>query len=187
MKVAKADIILAARELFREKGYAGASMQDLADRVGLRKASLYMRFPNKEALVAEVLNITLDEMFLDCVMERADWDSDYEFIVRSMATTLNHRKRCVGLHLAYGVGDDTPAAKAAVRVFFQSYRDRLTEILSRAIPREIAVVLAADALVRIEGATLLLSLFDDLGAMNRAVDAVLADARAAANANVQTT
>ena len=54
-KVSRDKIIHAARELFREKGYAGASMQDLADEVGLRKASLYMRFPNKESLVPEVL------------------------------------------------------------------------------------------------------------------------------------
>lgn len=48
MKVARTEIVKAAQELFRQCGYAGASMQALATRVGLQKASLYMRFENKE-------------------------------------------------------------------------------------------------------------------------------------------
>jgi TetR/AcrR family transcriptional regulator, transcriptional repressor for nem operon len=52
-------IVSTARELFRSKGYAGASMNDLADAVGLKKSSLYVRFPNKEALVPAVLDLTL--------------------------------------------------------------------------------------------------------------------------------
>jgi AcrR family transcriptional regulator len=49
-------------QCFREGPY-GASMQDLAERVGLKKSSLYMRFPNKEALVPAVVDLTLHETF----------------------------------------------------------------------------------------------------------------------------
>ena len=48
-------------------------MQNLANRVGLQKASLYMRFPNKEALVPEVLNLTLSETFDHLDVEGAEW------------------------------------------------------------------------------------------------------------------
>jgi len=48
-------IIDEATRLFAERGYAGASMADLAERVGLRKASLFHHFPSKEQLYAAVL------------------------------------------------------------------------------------------------------------------------------------
>ncbi|WP_245581881.1 hypothetical protein [Phyllobacterium phragmitis] len=51
------------------------------------------------------------------------------------------------------------------------------------MPWKIAETIAADALVRLEGATLLLALFDDSHAMERVVDAVLMDANAAASAH----
>ncbi len=180
MKVAKEDIVAAARELFREKGYAGASMQDLANIVGLRKASLYMRFPNKEALVPEVLDLTLRETFSGSDQGCKAWEVAYESLIRAIAGNLSDRKRCVGLHLAYGVGDDTPVAKQAVRAFFQALRDGLREILARAMPRGIADSVAADALIRLEGATLLTAVFDDADTLDRVVRGVIADAAAAA-------
>jgi TetR/AcrR family transcriptional regulator, transcriptional repressor for nem operon len=181
MKVAKENIVVAARELFREKGYVGASMQDLATRVGLKKASLYMRFPNKEALVPEVLDLTFRETLNGPNGDARDWYVAYESLVRAIAANLSDRKRCVGLHLAYGVGDDTPIAKEAVRSFFQSLIDRLIEILERAMPFKVAALVAADALIRLEGATLLTAVFDDQEAMERAVRSVIADAKEAAH------
>jgi TetR/AcrR family transcriptional regulator len=48
-------IVDEATKLFAERGYAGASMADLAERVGLRKASLFHHFSSKELLYAAVL------------------------------------------------------------------------------------------------------------------------------------
>jgi len=181
MKVAKEDIVRAARELFREKGYAGASMQDLATRVGLKKASLYMRFPNKEALVPEVLDLAFRETMQGADVDARDWDVAYESLIKAIATNLSDQKRCVGLHLAYGVGDDTPVAKEAVRTFFQSLRGGLSEILERTMAPGIAAAVAADALIRLEGATLLTAVFDDKEVMERVVRTVIADAMEAAH------
>jgi TetR/AcrR family transcriptional regulator, transcriptional repressor for nem operon len=181
MKVAREGIVSAARELFRRKGYVGASMQDLAEEVGLKKASLYMRFPNKEALVPEVLDFTLRETLDLPDIGDQPWEIAYERLIRAIARDLSTRKRCVGMHLAYGVGDDTPIAKEAVRVFFQSLRNSLAAILARAMPQQMAETLAGDALVRLEGATLLIAVFDETDTMDRAVAAVLAEAKRAAN------
>jgi AcrR family transcriptional regulator len=45
----------AAVELFAERGYGGASMGELAERVGIAKASLYNYYPSKEALLVDLL------------------------------------------------------------------------------------------------------------------------------------
>lgn len=50
-----ARILDAAEELFAERGYRGASLRDVALRVGLRIPSLYNHFPSKDALYAAVL------------------------------------------------------------------------------------------------------------------------------------
>lgn len=183
MKVARHAIVHAARELFREKGYAGASMQDLADRVGLRKASLYMRFSNKEALVPEVLDLTFDDTLSSTGSTEGKWDDQYEAQVGKIAASLVDRKRCVGLHLAYGVGDDTPIAKEAVRKFFVSLLACLSDSLALAMPMGTAKTVAADALIRLEGATMMSVVFDDNEAMDRVVRSVMEDARAAARAS----
>ena len=61
----KDDIIQAAAQIFREKGYHGASMQDIADAVGLQKASLYHHVSSKQEILSEILNQALDRLISD--------------------------------------------------------------------------------------------------------------------------
>ena len=175
MKVSQQEIVEAARELFRAQGYAGASMQDLADRVGLKKASLYSRFPDKETLVGEVLRLTLDETFA-AVDDAGGWRAAYEASLRSMSEALMDRGRCVAFHLAYGASADTPRALEAVRAFFTTCRQRLAGTLSAVVEPAEADRIAADALSGIEGATLWLAINGDRTAMQRTLDRLLAEA-----------
>jgi len=57
-------ILQVARELIQTRSYLGFSFQDVADQVGIRKASLYHHFPTKEALGVEVLR-TATQAFKD--------------------------------------------------------------------------------------------------------------------------
>lgn len=54
-KLRKEEIVAEATKLFAERGYEGASMGDLAERVGLRKASLFHHFASKDVLYTTVL------------------------------------------------------------------------------------------------------------------------------------
>jgi AcrR family transcriptional regulator len=49
-------VLDAAARLFREKGYAGTTMRDVAGRCGIRAASLYYHFGSKDEIVAEVFD-----------------------------------------------------------------------------------------------------------------------------------
>jgi AcrR family transcriptional regulator len=56
----KEDILEAAAQIIREKGYHAASMQDIAQAVDLRKASLYHHFDRKQKILVELLDKALD-------------------------------------------------------------------------------------------------------------------------------
>ena len=61
-RLRKEEILVEATRLFAERGYEGASMGDLAERVGLRKASLFHHFPSKDVLYATVLTQLMDSV-----------------------------------------------------------------------------------------------------------------------------
>lgn len=58
------DILEAAAQVFREKGFHGASMNDIADAVNLQKASLYHHVSSKQEILLEILVRAL-QMLLD--------------------------------------------------------------------------------------------------------------------------
>jgi AcrR family transcriptional regulator len=56
---AREEILDAAAELFAERGYAATSTRLIAERVGVRQASLYYHFDSKERILAELLEATV--------------------------------------------------------------------------------------------------------------------------------
>lgn len=61
----RTDIVQAAAQVFRTKGYHGASMQDIADAVGLQKASLYHHVSGKQEILGAILDEALDLLIAD--------------------------------------------------------------------------------------------------------------------------
>jgi AcrR family transcriptional regulator len=69
------EICRIAARVFYEKGYDGASMQDIASAVGLTKAGLYHHIVSKDHLLYEIMNYGMDilqETVLDKVKNIAD-------------------------------------------------------------------------------------------------------------------
>jgi len=56
-------LLRAARELFAERGYAGAGRELVAERAGVTRGALYHHFPNKEALFRAVVESVEEESF----------------------------------------------------------------------------------------------------------------------------
>ena len=53
------DILEAAAQVFRQKGFHGASMKDIADAVNLQKASLYHHVSSKQEILLSILDRAL--------------------------------------------------------------------------------------------------------------------------------
>lgn len=176
-KTSKPEIIAAARDLMREKGYAAASMKDVAAKVGLLKGSLYSHFSSKEDLVPEVLDLTYAETF-GAMETTGDWLTDYRNALERLVDVLICNGRCIGMHLAYGMDDSAPALKQAVGTFFLDIRECLMELLRPGLDEDLAATLALDTILHLEGATLWLALFGNAQPMKAAEAALLARARA---------
>ena len=54
------DILEAAAQVFRQKGFHGASMQDIAEAVNLQKASLYHHVSSKQEILLALLDRALE-------------------------------------------------------------------------------------------------------------------------------
>jgi AcrR family transcriptional regulator len=54
------EILVAAAQVFRQKGFHGASMADIAEAVNLQKASLYHHVASKQELLVELLDRALE-------------------------------------------------------------------------------------------------------------------------------
>lgn len=55
-------IITIASHLMSQKGYKGASLQEIADLVGIHKSTLFHYFKNKEELLLAVLRIAIEDV-----------------------------------------------------------------------------------------------------------------------------
>ncbi|MFF4776514.1 TetR/AcrR family transcriptional regulator [Microtetraspora fusca] len=61
------EILLAALDVFAQRGYTGASIASIAERVGLSQQGVLHYFPSKDRLLAEVLRLR-DERNLDVLV-----------------------------------------------------------------------------------------------------------------------
>ncbi|MGQ0573085.1 MAG: TetR/AcrR family transcriptional regulator [Pseudonocardia sp.] len=58
----RAQLLLAARDVFAEQGYHAAAMDDIAERAGVSKPVLYQHFPGKLDLYQALLTTYADEL-----------------------------------------------------------------------------------------------------------------------------
>ena len=70
----KQEILDAALELFSVQGYEATSISQLAEAVGIRKASLYSHFENKQAILDALIQTTIGEYEKHSIFANADWD-----------------------------------------------------------------------------------------------------------------
>jgi len=60
-KVLDDDVLAGLTRVFRARGYEGASLKEIAEETGLKKASLYHRFPDGKKQMAEAVIDHIDE------------------------------------------------------------------------------------------------------------------------------
>lgn len=72
----KQDILEAALELFSVQGFEATSISQIADAVGIRKASLYSHFDSKQAILDTLVKEVLKQYAEHSIFARAEWEKD---------------------------------------------------------------------------------------------------------------
>jgi TetR/AcrR family transcriptional regulator, cholesterol catabolism regulator len=83
------EVLDAAAAVFAQKGYAGASTRDIAERLGVRQASLYYYFTSKESALAAI-----------CELGVKDFISNLQAIIAQTAPTERKLREAIANHLA---------------------------------------------------------------------------------------
>ena len=72
----KQAILEAALELFSVQGFEATSISQITNAVGIRKASLYSHFENKQAILDALVQEVLEQYEEHSLFARADWEKD---------------------------------------------------------------------------------------------------------------
>jgi len=100
----RAQLLVAAREIFAAQGYHSAAMDDIAERAGVSKPVLYQHFPGKLELYRALLTTSADDLV--------------DRVGAAIGTTSDNRERVAAAVSAYFdfVADD----RQAYRLVFES-------------------------------------------------------------------
>jgi AcrR family transcriptional regulator len=141
------EILSAAARIFREKGYHGTSVRDIAESVGLLKGSLYHYIRSKEELLARLFEGALEETIreLDEIAARDEPVTDrLRAMVRAYSLSVTANLDSVALYLREWRSLPAPEL-ARVRARRRSMRASFESVIAEgARRREFAV---ADAKV----------------------------------------
>ena len=164
-KVNEKYLIDQAIRVFRRKGYNNTKMEDIAQACGLLKGSLYHYYASKEALmiaVIEHMHKYYQKMSFKVI-------HDYSLSGRQKLQTLAafaeeqffaSESGCLFGNLALETFGNEAALAALVKTFFMEWCDALTHIFSERYPPNEARQLALDTIADIEGAVMLMRIFD---------------------------
>ena len=72
----KQEILKASLELFSVQGFEATSISQIADAVGIRKASLYSHFDSKQAILDAIVKEVLQQYGKHSIFARANWEKD---------------------------------------------------------------------------------------------------------------
>ena len=70
----KQEILEASLDLFSVQGFEATSISQIANAVGIRKASLYSHFENKQAILDSLVKDVLDQYAEHSIFKKTDWD-----------------------------------------------------------------------------------------------------------------
>ncbi len=160
--------------LFRAHGFDGVSLTDLQSATGLKKSSLYHRFPGGKVQMATSL--------LDGVLRGTEalLLVDIQLPLRQQITDIGERLRdfyadgrlsC--LLASMSVGDPPEEIATRTAAIVNTLIDGLTALaVAAGHPRLHARSLAVDAIASIEGALVLSRLTGDTSAFSRTIDSL---------------
>ncbi|MCG1037141.1 TetR/AcrR family transcriptional regulator [Polaribacter sargassicola] len=166
-KVLDKEILISLSKVFRDKGYEGASLQELAEATGLKKASLYHRFPKGKYEMAKAVFTHIDH-----------WVEENIFLTLKNESNTPEKRLKDGLtniKILYDEGKETCvfnsfSTQTGLSLFEQSIKNSMiewinsfTEIgLALNIPSKESKEYALETLIEIQGSLIVAKGLNDI-------------------------
>ncbi len=100
----KQEILKAALELFSVQGYEATSIAQIADMVGIRKATMYSHFESKQDILDALTQDALEQYEKHSIFARADWE-DPAFTKEKQSLTPDMAIRMIEGHVRFILHD----------------------------------------------------------------------------------
>ena len=132
----RALVLTAAREIFMEQGYGGASMRPIAARAGVTEAMLYRISPSKQELFEDAVSGPLEEA-VNHAVELSAAIADTNDMAEVRARCHSFGKAMIGLMSDYGplfmavLMTDRQTGSRFYQTRFEPALDQLIEIIKR--------------------------------------------------------
>ena len=176
-------IVLAAMELFWEKGYQSTSVADLLQRAGAHSGSLYHYFPGKQDVLIAVLDLYcagIDRMLL-----APAWRGVSDPVERVFALLAKYRESIVSTGCTYGcpigslaleLHEPDPPVRERLAANFTAWTAAIEGCLRAArgrLPKDADIgALATFVLTTMEGGVMLARTYRDVAPFDAAVGAL---------------
>lgn len=173
VKVQQPELIQRLAEVFRAHGYEGANLNLLSEATGLKRASLYHRFPGgKEEMAETVLedtNLWVEQHILAPLTEENDPKVKLEAMAEGIDTFYGGgEKSCLFDSLSFVAADTDIRQK--VEAGLSSLVAAIAKVVEEAgFERAEAERRAEDAVIRIQGALVLARALEDTAPFKRVI------------------
>jgi AcrR family transcriptional regulator len=124
-------ILSATLDLLRAHGFRGLTMSAVIERSGVSSATLYRRWPTKQALVVAALRTITAET---CPSDTGSLEGDLDVLVRRIAKALAGRDALYGV-LATEVAEDEEVRAVNREAFIEPRLEQVRALLDRAVSR----------------------------------------------------
>lgn len=117
----KQEILEASLELFSVQGFEATSIAQIADAVGIRKASLYSHFESKQAILDALVKDILGQYEAHSIFARVDWENPAHTKDMKMLTTDTAEQMVLG-QIRY-ILHDPQICKARKMLMIEQFRN----------------------------------------------------------------
>lgn len=159
-------IIKVALDIFLEQGYHKTSMADIANETGLLKGSLYHHFKSKQDLMKAIIKSVHDwykrEIFSIQNDESLTSDEKVKALIhQSEEIFFNRSGGNFMTNIALETLNVVPEFTTMIRQFFKDWLNCIENVYTESMPKKTATKLARQTLSDIEGAVMMMEIFDD--------------------------
>ncbi|SEI82322.1 transcriptional regulator, TetR family [Bhargavaea ginsengi] len=143
-------LLQAALQLYAKHGYQGASMRKIAEEVGIKPASIYFFFKNKEELFREVFKRTLARHndAMRKTLQRHTDEPVEKIFAAMLRTTVDHHagdRDEMATYISLVISPPTPDFQKQLDDYFSSFSIWLADALNDALRRDFPDITESEA------------------------------------------